>query len=108
MSEFNFKTDDYTYYFCQEVVRCPKVYCEKSHEEALQLINQCWSDEPVFDEYDYRVHEFPYYWAMCMTHDRRWWDNHPEWRKDPTLWPPPKEYLRHVVPLAFSEDSQVE
>lgn len=96
--EFSFETTNLTYEYCREVVDCLMTYCGKTKEEALNLVNIIWEDEVVFDEDDLRLHEFPYYWAMCMIHHHILGDNNPEWYHDLRLWPPPKEYLeKHIL-----------
>ncbi len=92
--KFEFKTTKETYEYCVEVVQCLVLYCNKSEEEAIELVNKDWKDDGPFDENDYRLHEEPYYWAMCICHDRVLGDNRPDWFRDPALWPPPKEYFK--------------
>lgn len=87
--EFNFTTTDETYDYCCEVVNCLMTYCSKSQEKALSLVNAYWHDELIFDEEDFRLHEYPYYWAMCIEYHCILWENNPQ------LWPPPKEYLQN-------------
>lgn len=91
--EFSFITTKDTYSYCCEVVDCLVNYCGKTQEESLYLVNFFWRDEPVFDEDDLRLHEYPYYWAMGIAHHWVLGDNQPEWYHDPQLWPPPREYL---------------
>lgn len=91
--EFSFITTDLTYEYCCEVVECLVTYCQKTQPEALRLVNAVWQDESIFDEEDLRLHEYPYYWAMCIAHHYTLGDNEPNWYQDSKLWPPPKEYL---------------
>jgi hypothetical protein len=93
MIPFAFKTTEETYGYCLEVMQCLVSYCHKSEEAAIKLVNRYWQEYDLFDEYDYRLHEEPYYWAMCICHDRILGDNRPDWFRDPTLWPPPKAYF---------------
>ncbi len=92
MRKFSFKTTENTHKYCIEVVECLKTYCGKSEEKAIQLVNRYWENEGTFEDDDFRLHEDPYYWAMCIAHDRIIGDNRPDWDKDPTLWPPPKAF----------------
>jgi thymidine kinase len=94
--EFSFITTNSTYEYCCEVVECLVIYCEKTQEEALRLVNDFWKHRSVFNENDLRLHECPYYWAMCMAHHYILGDNYPDWDHDPQLWPPPKEYLEKL------------
>ena len=93
--KFSFPTTPETNEFCTVVVKCLVKYGNKSEEEALNLVNSFWEKAGEFTVDDYRLHEDPYYWAMCIFHDRQIGDNRPEWWKDPTLWPPPKEFLEY-------------
>lgn len=91
--KFSFETTEDTYEYCMEVVECLRTYCGKSEEEAVQIVNMYWEDEEIFGDDDFRLHEAPYYWAMCIAHDKTIGDNRPNWDKDPALWPPPKDFL---------------
>ncbi len=86
--EFSFTTTDETYKYCCEVVDCLVTYCKKSQEEALNMVNAYWHEKLTFDEEDYLLHEYPYYWAMCMEYPGISWEYNPQ------LWPPPKEYVQ--------------
>jgi hypothetical protein len=92
--EFTFTTTNETYEYCCEVVNCLMTYCKKSQEEALGLVNAYWYEKIIFDEEDCRLHEYPYYWAMCMTDHYIQGEIRRDWWHDPKLWPPPKEYLQ--------------
>jgi hypothetical protein len=92
--EFSFTTTEETYKYCCEVVDCLVTYCGKTQEEALELVNLIWKDEPIFDEDDLRLHEYPYYWAMGIAHHPILGDNKRGWYHDRQLWPPPPEYLQ--------------
>jgi hypothetical protein len=94
MMEFSFKTTEDTHIYCCDIVECLVTYCGKTDEEALQLVNIIWKDGPIFDEYDLRLHEFPYYWAMGIAHHPVLGDDNPDWYHDRKLWPPPPEYLQ--------------
>ena len=90
--KFSFKTTENTHKYCMEIVECLKTYCGKFEDEAIQFVNMYWEDEGTFGDDDFRLHEDPYYWAMCIAHDRLIGDNRPAWDQDPRLWPPPKAF----------------
>jgi hypothetical protein len=92
--KFSFETNELTYRYCTEIVRCLQLYCNKSNDEAIQLLNKYWDNEPLLDENDIRFHEYPYFWAMCITHS-----GNPEWWRDSALWPPPQDYVRQALGL---------
>lgn len=91
MMNFSFTTTQETYNYCEEIVECLQTYFSWSKHEAIQLVNEYWEDEQAFDDYDLRLHEFPYYWAVCI-HLKVTGRNTPNWWKDSSLWPPPQEY----------------
>ena len=86
MSLFAFQMDPVVEPYVRKVVVCLVRYAELEEGEALRLVNRFWTDWGYFSEDDLRLHEEPYYWAMCMTQSK------PEWWKDSSLWPPPKDY----------------
>jgi len=91
--KFVFETTLETQGYCEEVVNCIVKYGNKPEAAAVELVNLFWKDKKEFFELDFRLHEDPYYWAMCIIHDRSIGDNRPHWEKDPALSPPPKEFL---------------
>lgn len=94
MSPFAFTVTDETRKYCDEVVRCLIDYGKKDREDAVALVNQFWVKRPWFDDDDSRLHEAPYFWAMCIIHHPKIGDNYPSWWDDPKYWPPPPEFNR--------------
>ncbi|HIE29908.1 TPA: hypothetical protein EYP66_21780 [Candidatus Poribacteria bacterium] len=70
-----------------------KLTVGKNNQEAVQPVNMYWEGEGIFENDDFRLHEAPYYWAICIAHDKTIGDNRPNWDKDAALWPPPKDFL---------------
>ena len=95
MTKFKFVTTQETSEFCLEVVRCLEIYCQKERVDAINLVNSFWADKETFSNEDYRLHEDPYYWAMCIAHDKVIGDNNLHWDQNPLLWPPPKDFLAY-------------
>lgn len=91
MNKFVFSVTDDTQKYCDEVVRLLIKYGCKNKHDAVLLVNMFWSDETIFSDCDLRLHEPPYFWAMCIIHDPTLGLNHPSWWKDPKYWPPPPE-----------------
>lgn len=91
MRKLAFFVTDETREYCDAVVWCLVEYGKKDHENAVELVNQYWKDEPSFEDDDFRQHEPPYFWAMCIIHDPVLGDNYPSWWDDPKFWPPPTE-----------------
>ena len=57
---------------------------------------------PDFDEYDYRLHENTYYWAVAI-HLKSQNKYTPQWWKDKSLWPPPQDYLQRTYSVFHNE-----
>ncbi len=89
---FKFETTEETLEYCNEIVSCLIEFAGKSQNEAESLVNEYWSDEPIFTDDDFRLHEDPYYWAMCIIHDSKIGSNNPNWTRDKKFWPPPKSF----------------
>lgn len=74
--------------FYEEIVECLIKYGNLSKDDAqLKLINSNIFKNDM--ELEMLFHETPYYWAMWILYS----EEKPEWHHDPTLWPPPKDYL---------------
>jgi hypothetical protein len=76
--------------FCREIVQCLIKYCNLDAKVAELMVSDsrnCILDSD--EDFDLLSHETPYYWAMWLKYSNTF----PEWHKDPSLWPPPKEYL---------------
>lgn len=75
--------------FCEEIVSCLVKYGGLQEPEARDLLLSskiCVVDSEM--DIDLLFHESPYYWAMRILHSEN-----PQWHQDPSLWPPPMEYL---------------
>ncbi len=80
--------------YCSEVVRCLVEYGGLSEADASNRVARSEICH-VLNEMSWKllIHEYPYYWAMTLLHER---DN-PDWHKDPQLWPPPREYVEDFL-----------
>lgn len=100
--KFTFNTTEETYQYCLDVVDCLQTYCNKTREEAHQLLENFWAGDLTFDNNDVRLHECPYYWAMGIAHHQTLGDNYLDWIRDSSIWPPPQDYReRYYGSLSF-------
>jgi hypothetical protein len=51
-----------------------------SGDDAVTLVNSYWSERCAFTDDDMRLHENPYYWAMCMLYPAA---HEYDWTQDP-------------------------
>jgi hypothetical protein len=65
---FSFRTTENTQHFCQQIVKCLVRFGSVSTDEAVSLVNAYWAERPALDENDLRLHENPYFWAMCILY----------------------------------------
>ncbi|PCJ54304.1 MAG: hypothetical protein COA79_22090 [Planctomycetota bacterium] len=90
--KYSFATTDETNIYCNEIVACLIEYSQLDESEALSMLNRYWDDKEMFDEDDFRLHEDPYFWSMCMVHGPKVGKDNPEWAKDKRYWPPPQNF----------------
>ena len=76
--KFSFATAE-CQHFCEEIVECLVRFGSLSTSEAVSLLNSHWADWPL-DVNDLRLHENPYYWAMCILYAG---EGGYDWTQDP-------------------------
>lgn len=91
MREYAFSVTNETRLFSDLVIKNLMRFGDLSEADAMGLLHRVWSDLPKFEDDDHRLHEPPYYHAMCILHHPELGDNRPEWWKDKQLWPPPPD-----------------
>jgi len=94
MRDYNFSVEGEARKYCDLVVDNLIRLGNLSESDSLRLLHQVWNDLERLDDDDFRLHESPYYTAMCMLHHPEFGDNNPEWWTDESLWPPPPDILR--------------
>ncbi|WAS94946.1 hypothetical protein [Nannocystis punicea] len=85
---YEFRTDDRSRWFCDEIVKRMVGLFGCCIDEAVGRINRQWSGQDfVGDETDLRYHEEPEFWANDIVYgaNSRWWKRPPGLR--PKRWP---------------------
>ncbi len=80
--------------FYNGIVFCLMRYAKLAEEQARHLIDESSLFRHVETDVEKSTlfHESPYFWAMHLVHSKQ----NPEWYQDPTLWPPPEDYIVYM------------
>jgi hypothetical protein len=69
------------YSFCEVLKGCISEYCERSREDAHEIIeNAKLFEVPISDVNDvyFFSHEHPFHWSMVCLYGDRYWDEYPD------------------------------